>query len=73
MTKTRTRLKTLYSRTTPGTPLTSEDLAALGISADLEVHDVRAGWLVRLARGVLSRPNDTLAEPSTALARLPNI
>ncbi len=43
----------------PGVPLTSEDLAALGISADLAVHYVRAGWLVRLARGVFSRPNDT--------------
>jgi hypothetical protein len=38
-----------------------EDLAALGISADLAVHYVRAGWLVRLARGVYSRANDTLA------------
>ncbi len=55
------RLKILYTETTPGAPLTSEDLAALGISADLAVHYVRAGWLVRLARGVFSRPNDTLA------------
>jgi len=39
----------------------SEDLAALGISADLAVHYVRAGWLTRLARGVYCRPNDTLA------------
>lgn len=42
-------------------PLTSEDLAALSISADLAVHYVRAGWLTRLARGVYCRPNDTLA------------
>jgi hypothetical protein len=62
---TRTKLNTLYSRTTSGVPLTSEDLAALGISADLAVHYVRAGWLERLARGVFSRPNDTLAlQPS---------
>jgi len=58
---TRTKLNTLYSQTTPGAPLTSEDLGALGVSADLAVHYVRAGWLVRLARGVFSRPNDTLA------------
>ncbi|HKW82893.1 MAG TPA: AbiEi antitoxin N-terminal domain-containing protein, partial [Burkholderiaceae bacterium] len=64
----RTKLNTLYSKTAPGTPLTSEDLAALGISADLAVHYVRAGWLVRLARGVFSRPNDPLApNPSLLL------
>jgi hypothetical protein len=40
--------------------LTSEDLAALGISADLAVHYARAGWLTRLVRGVYGRPNDTL-------------
>lgn len=57
----RTKLNVLYSESKPGTPLTSEDLAELGISADLAVHYVRAGWLVRLARGVFSRPNDTLA------------
>lgn len=67
-TTSRTKLNALYSETTPGTPLTSEDLAALGISADLAVHYVRAGWLVRLARGVFSRPNDTLAlHPSLVL------
>ena len=60
-TTTRTKLNTLYSRTSSGVPLTSDDLTALGISADLAVHYVRAGWLVRLARGVFSRPNDTLA------------
>lgn len=52
----------------PGTPLASEDLAALGISADLAVHYVRAGWLMRLARGVYARPNDALAlHPSLLL------
>jgi hypothetical protein len=30
----------------------------MGISADLAVHYVRAGWLSRLARGVYCRPND---------------
>lgn len=62
------KLNTLYTRLAPGTPLTSEDLAALGISADLAVHYVRAGWLMRLARGVYCRPNDTLSlHPSLLL------
>ena len=33
----------------------------MGISADLAVHYVRAGWLTRLMRGVFGRPNDSLA------------
>ena len=57
----RNKLNALYTRFEPGAPLMSEDLAALGISADLAVHYVRAGWLTRLARGVYCRPNDTLA------------
>lgn len=57
----RNKLNALYARTTAGAPLTSEDLASLGISADLAVHYVRAGWLTRLARGVFGRTNDTLA------------
>lgn len=62
------KLKDLYTRLPPGTPLTSEDLAALNISADLAVYYVRAGWLTRLARGVYCRPNETLAlYPSLAL------
>lgn len=62
------KLNSLYTRLPPGMPLTSEDLAALGISADLAVHYVRAGWLTRLARGVFCRPNDTLAlHPSLVL------
>jgi Transcriptional regulator, AbiEi antitoxin, Type IV TA system/Transcriptional regulator, AbiEi antitoxin N-terminal domain len=51
-------LNKLHTRLAPGTPLVSEDLAAMGISADLAVHYVRAGWLTRLARGVFCRPND---------------
>jgi hypothetical protein len=54
----RDKLNKLYTNLPPGKPLTSEDLAALGISADLAVHYVRAGWLERLARGVYCRPGD---------------
>ncbi|WP_454764036.1 type IV toxin-antitoxin system AbiEi family antitoxin domain-containing protein [Cupriavidus campinensis] len=62
------KLNALYTRLAPGMPLTSEDLAALGISADLAVHYVRAGWLKRLTRGVFCRPNDTLVlHPSLLL------
>ena len=60
-TTTRNKLNHLYAHWTPGTPLTSADLAAQGISADLAVHYVRSGWLTRLMRGVFCRPNDTLA------------
>lgn len=56
----RTKLNSLYRHWVPGTPLTSADLAALGISADLAVHYARAGWLTRLTRGVYFRPNDIL-------------
>ncbi|MEQ8802781.1 type IV toxin-antitoxin system AbiEi family antitoxin domain-containing protein [Haliea sp.] len=59
-TKNTGKLNTLYTRLAPGSPLTSGDLATLGISADLAVHYVRAGWLLRLARGVYCRPNDEL-------------
>ena len=38
--------------------MTSEDLASMGISADLAVHYVRAGWLNRLARGVFVRTSE---------------
>lgn len=64
----RDKLNRLYGHLAPGTPVTSEDLAALGISADLAVHYVRAGWLERLARGVYCRPNDPPAlQPSLVL------
>jgi hypothetical protein len=49
-------------------PVDSAQLSALGISADLAVHYVRAGWLTRLARGVYGKPNDLLAlHPSLLL------
>ena len=56
----RNKLNALYTHLAPGTPLTSEDLGRLSISADLAVHYVRSGWLQRLARGVFARPGDTL-------------
>lgn len=64
----RNKLNKLYTHLAPGTPLTSRDLAVLGISADLAVHYVRAGWLERLERGVYCRPNDQPAlNPSIAV------
>jgi hypothetical protein len=63
----RSKLNSLYRHWVPGTPLTSVDLAAQSISADLAVHYVKAGWLHRLARGVYCRPNDTLSLNSSLL------
>lgn len=54
------RLNKLYGDLRPGSPVSSEELAAMGVSADLAVHYVRAGWLTRLARGVFARPDTPL-------------
>ena len=54
----RSILNRLYAQTVAGTPVTSDDLASLGVSADLAVHYVRAGWLNRLARGVFVRQSE---------------
>lgn len=54
------KLNALFSRLPSGAPVTSAQLTAMGISADLAVHYVRAGWLKRLARGVFCRPFDAL-------------
>ena len=54
------KLNNLYAKLRPGSPVTSEGLAAMGVSADLAVHYVRAGWLTRLARGVFARPDTPL-------------
>ena len=54
------KLKNLYRSLKPGTPVTSQELTELGISNDLAVHYVRAGWLNRLARGVFLRPESPL-------------
>jgi len=62
------KLNKLYSQVSPGRPISSEELSALGISADLAVHYARSGWLTRLARGVYSRPGESLKlEPSLLL------
>ena len=61
-------LNALYSQLPSGSPVTSAELAALGVSADLAVHYVRAGWLTRLARGVFTRPDAPLGlHPSLQL------
>ena len=54
------KLNTLFRHWVPGAPVAPEDLAKRGISADLAVHYVKAGWLVRLAHGVYSRPGEIL-------------
>ena len=54
------KLNYLYSKLKPGSPTTSAELTHLGVSADLAVHYVRAGWLTRLARGVYARPDTPL-------------
>lgn len=61
------KLQALYTGVPVGTPVTSEGLAALGISADLAVHYVRSGWLKRLARGVYCRPGEELAQSPSLL------
>ena len=61
-------LKYLFTRLKAGVPFTSKDLAAIGISPDLAVYYVRAGWLTRLARGVYCRPSEALSlHPSLQL------
>ena len=54
------KLNTLYRRLPAGSPVTSAQLAEMGISADLAVHYARAQWLERLGRGVYSRPGESL-------------
>jgi len=55
------KLNTLFTLLPAGFPVTSAQLADMGISADLAVHYARAGWLQRLARGVYCRVGDTLS------------
>ena len=59
-TTNQSKINALLTQLPGGTPVTSEDLAREGVSADLAVHYVRAGWLRRLARGVFVRPDAPL-------------
>jgi hypothetical protein len=62
------KLNYLYTQLATGSPVTSDQLADMGVSADLAVHYVRSGWLERLARGVFCRPGEKLLlEPSLRL------
>lgn len=62
------KLNALLTRLTAGSPVTSAQLAEMGISADLAVHYARAGWLKRLARGVYCRRGEALSlHPSLAV------
>ena len=54
------KLKDLHNHFPPGAPLDSANLSQLGVSADLGVHYVKAGWLNRLSRGVYRRPDAAL-------------
>ncbi len=60
-TTSNSKLNTLYTRLPAGSPITSAQLAALGVSADLAVHYARSGWLKRLGRGVYCRPGEALS------------
>jgi hypothetical protein len=60
-TTAQSKLNILYTRVPAGSPITSAQLAGMGISADLAVHYARSGWLKRLARGVYCRPGEALS------------
>lgn len=61
------KLNALYTNLPAGAPITSAQLAKLGISADLAVHYARSGWLQRLARGVFCKPGEKLRLHPTLL------
>ena len=56
-----TKLKMLYAKLRPGWPISSSELAELGISPYLAVHYARSGWLVRIARGIYRQPGEGLS------------
>ena len=67
-TTTKRKLNTLYTQLPAGSPITSAQLAEMGVSADLAVHYARSGWLKRLGRGVYCRPGEALSlHPSLVL------
>lgn len=56
---TRTNLlQSLQTGLPRGAPFDIETLRALGVSSALASHYMKAGWLVRLGRGVFMFPND---------------
>lgn len=61
------KINELLAKLPPGHPISSEELATLGVSADLAVHYVRAGWLTRLARGAFVRPDAPLDRDASLL------
>ena len=60
-TTTQSKLNSVYTRVPTGSPITSAQLAEMGVSADLAVHYARSGWLKRLGRGVYCRPGEALS------------
>lgn len=66
-TTTHSKLNTVYTRLPAGSPMTSAQLAKMGVSADLAVHYARSGWLKRLARGIYTRPGETLSQHPSLL------
>jgi hypothetical protein len=58
----RDKLNKLYTHLASGTPLTSADLAVLGISADLAVHYVARAGLSAWRVGSIAAP--TIRPPS---------
>lgn len=58
---TRTNLlQSLQTGLPRGAPFDIQALRALGVSSALASHHLKAGWLVRLGRGVFMFPNDDL-------------
>lgn len=60
-TTTQSKINSVYTRVPAGSPITSAQLAGMGVSADLAVHYARSGWLKRLGRGVYCRPGEELS------------
>ena len=61
-TTTKWKLNTLYTRLPAGSPITSAQLAEMGVSADLAVHYGRSGWLEAARTGGLyCRPGEALS------------
>lgn len=69
-------LRSLQTNLPRGAPCDIQALRALGISSALASHYMKAGWLVRLGRGVFMFPNDDLQRDACLnflAARLPGL